>query len=424
MNAIDIINKKRLGNVLTYEELEYMIMGYVDNEIPDYQMSAFLMAICIKGMNLEEIIDMTDIMIHSGNVLDFSYLGNNVVDKHSTGGVGDKTTLVLTPIVAACGVTVAKMSGRGLGFTGGTIDKLESIKGFKTVLKNEEFMNQVKNINLAVVSGNHDLVPADKKIYALRDVSGTVESIPLIASSIMSKKIAAGTKKIVIDVKVGTGALMKDVDSAKQLALTMIEIGKRYGVKVVCILSKMSEPLGYSIGNGLEVIESIDALNGIYASDFKELTETLALEMISLGLEISKEEAQGKLDTILNQNLGYDKFRDMVEAQQGNINDIQVSDKILEIKSDKSGYIHYIDAYKLALVSSNMGSGRENLEDKINHGVGIWIVKKTGDFVNVGETLVKAYIGEKECDVKKILDSFDIKEELKQKESIIIDVIK
>lgn len=423
MNAIDIINLKRTKKVLTKENLEYMIMGYVNGEIPDYQMSSFLMAICINGMTMDEIFDMTDIMIKSGDILDFSYLGNNVVDKHSTGGVGDKTTLVLAPLVASLGVNVAKMSGRGLGFTGGTIDKLESIEGFRTVLTKEELMDQVEKIHVAVVSGNSNLVPADKKIYALRDVTGTVESIPLIASSIMSKKIAAGTKKIVIDVKVGVGALMKTESDARELARTMIEIGKKYDVKVICVLSKMDEPLGYAIGNGLEVKETIESLKGNYSSDFLELIKTLACYMTSLGLEISTKEAENMVDSAIKENKGYLVFENMVRSQSGDINNIKVSNKKLEIKSNKNGYIHNIDAYKLADLSLKLGAGRENLTDIINHGVGIWLNKKTGDFVNKDDVLATIYVGDKTIDLNEVLNSFDIKEEEKKKESIIIDVI-
>lgn len=423
MNAIDIINLKRTGKVLTKENIEYMIMGYVNGTIPDYQMSAFLMAICINGMNEEEILGMTDIMIKSGETLDFSYLGSNVVDKHSTGGVGDKTTLVLAPLVASTGVNVAKMSGRGLGFTGGTIDKLEAIENFRTNLTKEELMKQVEDIHVAVVSGNNNLVPADKKIYALRDVTGTVESIPLIAASIMSKKIAAGTKKIVIDVKVGNGALMKTKEDAIELANTMIAIGKQYGVKVVCVLSKMSEPLGYAIGNGLEVKETIDSLKGTYANDFLELISTLGSYMVSLGLEISLEDAKRIFKDAINENKGYCVFENMVNSQGGNINNIKISNKTIEVKSKTQGFIHSIDAYKLANLSLCLGAGRENLTDIIDHGVGIWLNKKTGDFVNVGDTLATIYIGNKTIDLNELLNSFEIKYELKEKESIILDVI-
>lgn len=423
MNIIEIINKKRLGEVLTNEEIAYMVNGYVDGSIKDYQMSSFLMSICINGMNLEEVSCLTDVMIKSGEQLDFSYLGDNVVDKHSTGGVGDKTTLVLSPIVAACGINVAKMSGRGLGFTGGTIDKLESIEGFRTSVSTSEFMEQVKNIHLAVVAGNSNLVIADKKMYALRDVTGTVESIPLIASSIMSKKIAAGTKKIVIDVKVGKGALMKNIDDARVLAKTMIEIGKRHGVEVRCVLTRMGEPLGYAIGNGIEVMESIDALNGKYSSDFYELIVTLASHMVSMGLNIDINSAREKVLNVIKNNLGYDYFLNMVKAQCGDISKIAVSPNKLFVKSNVSGYIHNIDAYKLANVSLELGSGRKELTDEIDHSVGVWLNKKTGDFVNVGDTLATIFYNKVNVPVDDVISSFKIDESVYEKESIILEVI-
>lgn len=395
MNVVDIINKKRRNEVLEKEEIEYMINGYVKEDIPDYQMSSFLMAICLNGMNEEEIFSMTDMMINSGEKLDFSSLGEKIVDKHSTGGVGDKTTLILAPLVASCGVTVAKMSGRGLGFTGGTIDKLESIQGFKTNLSNEEFMDQVRDIRLAVISGNHNLVPADKKIYALRDVTGTVESIPLIASSIMSKKIAAGTKKIVIDVKVGNGALMKNIHDARCLAETMIAIGKRYQVEVVCVLSKMDEPLGFAIGNGLEVKETLEALNGNFSPDLYELVKTLGSHMVSLGLSIPLSEANEIMEESMKEKKGYDYFKTMVERQHGDLTQLSLSNQTLEVKSHVEGFIHHIDAYHLANISLHLGAGRESLNDTIDHGVGIWLNKKTGDFVSVGDTLLTIYFGKK-----------------------------
>lgn len=423
MNVIEIINKKRLGNVLSSDEVAYMVNGYVDGSIKDYQMSSFLMSICINGMNIEEVSALTDVMIKSGERLDFSYLGDNVVDKHSTGGVGDKTTLVLSPIVAACGVNVAKMSGRGLGFTGGTIDKLESIKGFKTSLTNEEFTKQVKDIHLAVVSGGKDLVIADKKIYALRDVTGTVESIPLIASSIMSKKIAAGTKKIVIDVKVGKGALMKTIEDARVLANTMIEIGRNHGVLVRCVLTRMDEPLGFAIGNGLEVKEAIDSLNGKFSNDFYELILVLATHMVSMGLDIDISLAKEKVLNVIENNLGYDYFKRMVEYQGGDISNISISLNKLDIKSKSSGYIHNIDAYRLANVSLSLGSGRCELTDKIDHSVGIWLNKKTGDYVNQGDSLATIYYNKKDVLIDEVISSFDIKEEVKEKDSIVLEVI-
>lgn len=424
MNVVEIINKKRRKEILTDEEIAFMVKNYVDGMIPDYQMSSFLMTICMAGMKQSEIFSLTDCMIKSGEVLDFSCLGENVVDKHSTGGVGDKTTLVLAPIVASLGVDVAKMSGRGLGFTGGTIDKLESMNGFRTSLTKEEFIEQVKDIHLAICSGTSSLVPADKKIYALRDVTGTVESIPLIASSIMSKKIAAGTKKIVIDVKVGKGALMKNESDARKLARTMIAIGKNYGVKVVCVLTRMDAPLGYSIGNGIEVKETVNFLKGQYASDLYELVITLGSYMVSLGKNVSFEKAKEMVEKAIAEKKGYPYFLKMAERQQGDLRHVFISSRVIEIESEKSGYVHDIDAYKLANLSQALGSGRQDLNDKIDLGVGIWIHKKPGDFVKKGESLVSIYQGKKAINFKDVEACFTIKRGKVEKQSIIIDVIK
>lgn len=423
MNAVTIINKKRLGLSLTKEEISYMVDGYVKEEIPDYQMSAFLMSICLKNMNEEEIFYLTDAMLHSGNILDTSMFGIHTVDKHSTGGVGDKTTLVVAPLVASTGVDVIKMSGRGLGFTGGTIDKLESIHGFQTYLTEEEWMEQIKEIHVCIASGGKDLVLADKKMYALRDVTGTVESIPLIASSIMSKKIAAGSKKIVMDVKVGNGALMKTVKEAEELARTMIEIGKRYGVTVKCILSNMNFPLGYAIGNGLEVKESIEALQGKFAPDFYELVLSLASQMVALGLEISKEEAEEKVVKNLKNGQAYAVFLKLVEKQHGNIEKLDIADTTYDVLSEEEGYITSIDALELAQISSKLGSGRENLEDTIDYGVGLWLLKKPGDFVKKGEALLRVYYREKKVEREEILKSFRIEQEQKKESSVILKYI-
>ncbi|MDD4718924.1 MAG: thymidine phosphorylase, partial [Bacilli bacterium] len=276
MNIIDIINKKKNKQTLTFEELDYVIKGYLNDEIKDYQMSALLMAITINGMSEEETINLTNIMLNSGDTIDLSEVNNIVVDKHSTGGVGDKTTLVLAPLVAACGLTIAKMSGRGLGHTGGTIDKLESIKDFKVDISNEDFIKQVNEINVALVSQKDNLVPADKLIYALRDVTGTTSSIPLIASSIMSKKLASGASKFVLDVKVGEGALIDNLDDARKLAKLMVKIGKANNKETICVLTNMDEPLGCAIGNGVEVIESINFLKGNHVEDLYTLTTSLA----------------------------------------------------------------------------------------------------------------------------------------------------
>lgn len=423
MNVVTIINKKRQGLPLTKEEISYMVDGYVKEEIPDYQMSAFLMSICLKNMNEEEIFYLTDAMLHSGNLLDTSMFGIHTVDKHSTGGVGDKTTLVVAPLVASTGVDVIKMSGRGLGFTGGTIDKLESIHGFQTYLTEEEWMKQIEEIHVCIASGGKDLVLADKKMYALRDVTGTVESLPLIASSIMSKKIAAGSKKIVMDVKVGKGALMKTEKEAEELAKTMIQIGKRYSVIVKCVLSSMDSPLGYAIGNGLEVKESIDALQGKFAPDFYELVLSLASQMVALGLEISKEEAEEKVITNLKNGQAYEVFLKLVEKQHGNIEKVDIADTTYDVCSEEEGYITSIDALGLAQISSKLGSGRENLEDTIDYGVGLWLLKKPGDFVKKGEALLRVYYREKIVEKEEILKSFRIEKEQKKGTSILLKYI-
>lgn len=423
MNVVTIINKKRQGLPLTKEEISYMVDGYVKEEIPDYQMSAFLMSICLKNMNEEEIFYLTDAMLHSGNLLDTSMFGIHTVDKHSTGGVGDKTTLVVAPLVASTGVDVIKMSGRGLGFTGGTIDKLESIHGFQTYLTEEEWMKQIEEIHVCIASGGKDLVLADKKMYALRDVTGTVESLPLIASSIMSKKIASGSKKIVMDVKVGKGALMKTEKEAEELAKTMIQIGKRYGVTVKCVLSSMDSPLGYAIGNGLEVKESIDALQGKFAPDFYELVLSLASQMVALGLEISKEEAEEKVITNLKNGQAYEVFLKLVEKQHGNIEKVDIADTTYDVCSEEEGYITSIDALGLAQIASKLGSGRENLEDTIDYGVGLWLLKKPGDFVKKGEALLRVYYREKIVEKEEILKSFRIEKEQKKGTSILLKYI-
>ena len=408
MNIVDIINKKRLNKELTQEEITFFVDGYVQGTINDYQMSSLLMAICINGMSYEETSNLTEVMLHSGDTIDLSMLKGIKVDKHSTGGVGDKTTMILLPLVAACGVTAPKMSGRGLGFTGGTIDKLESIPGFKTNLTNEEFINQVEKIGCSVVSQTGNLVPADKKIYALRDVTGTVESIPLIASSIMSKKLASGADKIVIDLKVGNGALMKNLEDAKTLATTMVEIGKRHNKEVVCLLTDMNQPLGNAIGNALEVKESIDVLDGKGPKDIRNLVIVLATIMVSLGLNISTEEANKLVLEKLSSKEGLKKFKEMVAMQGGDIDAIKVSDKVVSIKSKKTGFVKSINTDMLGEIVRKLGGGRYNKEDNIDPSVGIVLSVKQSDYVLEDEEILKVYINEKDVKVEEILDCFEI----------------
>ncbi len=390
---LDIIDKKRLGKELSYKELDYFFNGYLNGDICDYQMSSFLMAICINGMTDEEVFALTKIFIDSGDSLEFSNIPGIKVDKHSTGGIGDKTTLVIAPIVASLGIPVIKMSGRGLGYTGGTIDKLESIKGYNVNLSEKEIVKQVKDIGIVITGQTHDLVPMDKVIYALRDVTSTVSSIPLIASSIMSKKIAGGADKILIDIKVGNGALLDTKEKAKELSKLMIKIGNIYDREVRCIISDMDTPLGYSIGNSLEVLEAIDVLKGKESSNnFYDLCIDLASEMVSMGLNISKEEANEKVLNSIKDGSAYNKFVELVEAQGGDINNIKVSDKKYIVKSNKDGVLKKINALEIGKLSLELGAGKKSIKDTIDYSVGVKLNKLVGDNVRRGDVLATLYV--------------------------------
>lgn len=422
MTIIDIITKKKNKEELTYEEIKYAVDGYINGNIKDYQMSSLLMAITIQGMTEKETFDLTEIMLNSGEKINLEKI-QPVVDKHSTGGVGDKTTLILAPLVAACGVNIAKMSGRGLGFTGGTIDKLESIPGFNTSIDINEFKEQIKKIHVAIVGQMGNLVPADKKIYALRDVTGTVESIPLIASSIMSKKLASGASTIVIDVKVGNGALMKTESDAKRLARLLVKIGKQHNKKVVCFITDMDEPLGYAIGNSLEVLESINTLIGKGPKDLTYLVLNLATYMVSLAKNISLEDANKEVIENLYNGNAYKKFQELVKKQNGNLNKIKISKRIISIKSKKEGYIKNINALELGEIARIIGAGRLNKEDKIDFEVGIVLNKKVGDKVKKDEELLKLYINEKTIEEEKILNCFTITREKQEPIKLIKTII-
>ena len=422
MNIIDIINKKRLKETLTDEEIKYVVNGYLNNEIKDYQMSSLLMAILLNDMQNEEIYSLTKYMADSGEHLDLSPLGSNVVDKHSTGGVGDKTTLIISPIVASCGVKVAKMSGKGLGHTGGTIDKLESIPGFIVNLTEEEFLRQVNNIGLAITSQTENIALADKKIYALRDVTGTVESIPLIASSIMSKKIALGAKKLVLDVKVGSGALIKKLKDAKRLAKLMKDIGEYYGIEVICVLTNMDIPLGNNIGNSLEVEEAIDILKNHKQGSLTDLCIELSSYMVSLGLNISYEEAKEKVLANLENGSAYEKFLELIKYQRGDIVKLPKSHNKYEIKSMTAGYLTNIDAYKLGVLSMHLGAGRQNKEDTIDYSAGIVVHKNINDYVNLGDAIMTLYTNK---DVNEIDNSiFKISDTKTSNTKLIYEIIK
>ena len=390
---LDIIDKKRLGKELSYKELDYFFNGYLNGDVCDYQMSSLLMAICINGMTDEEVFALTKIFIDSGDCLEFANIPGIKVDKHSTGGIGDKTTLIVAPIVASLGVTIIKMSGRGLGYTGGTIDKLESIKGYNVNLEEKEIVKQVKDIGVVITGQTADLVPMDKAIYALRDVTSTVSSIPLIASSIMSKKIAGGADKILIDIKVGNGALLSTKEDAKKLSDLMIKIGKIYDREVRCIISDMNIPLGYCVGNSLEVLEAIDVLKGKETSNnLVDLCIDLASEMVSMGLNISKEEAKEKVLNSIKDGSAYNKFVELVEAQGGDINSIKVSDKKHIIKAKKNGTLSEINALEIGKISLELGAGKKSIEDKINYEVGVRLEKLVGDTVKKGDALATLYV--------------------------------
>ncbi len=422
MNIIEIINKKRLKKELTDDEIKYVIDNFLNGEIKDYQMSALLMAILLNDMTNNEIYSLTKYMADSGDKLDLSPLGTNVVDKHSTGGVGDKTTLIISPIVASCGVKVAKMSGKGLGHTGGTIDKLESIPGFIVNLTEEEFLNQVNTINVAITSQTENIALADKKIYALRDVTGTVESIPLIASSIMSKKIALGAKKLVLDVKVGKGALIKNLKDAKRLSQLMIDIGKHNNIEVICILTNMDIPLGNNIGNSLEVEEAIDILKNNKEGNLRDLCIELSSYMVSLGLNITYEEAKQKVLDNLNNGSAYNKFIELITTQHGNIELLPKENNKYEIKSMTEGYLVDIDAYKLGVLSMSLGAGRKNKEDKLDYSAGIIVNKNINDYVNTGDIIMTLYTNN---DVTEIDNSiFKISNNKKNNNKLIYEIIK
>ena len=398
MLMVDIIRKKRDGGKLTKEEIDFFINGYVKGEIPDYQVSALMMAIFYKGMDDEETGQLTQAMLHSGDVLDLSAINGFKVDKHSTGGVGDKTSLVLTPMVASLGVPVAKMSGRGLGHTGGTIDKLESFKGFSTSITNEQFISNVNKIGISIMGQTKDLAPADKLLYALRDVTATVDNMSLIASSIMSKKLAAGADGIVLDVKSGSGAFMKTDEDAFELAKKMVAIGKHANVKTMAVVSDMDQPLGRAVGNAIEVKEAIDTLKGNGPEDLRELCLTLGSYMVSFaGKASSADEARSMLEKSIESGKALDKLAEFIKAQGGNPDDVYNPDNLpmaskqVEIKVEKNCYVSSIMSEEVGIASLLLGGGRRSKEDVIDLSVGIYLNKKVGEKVSAGETVATIY---------------------------------
>ena len=435
MRFVDIISKKRYGGALTEEEITFFIKEYVKGSIPDYQVSALLMAIVFNGMNLEEISVLTREMMHSSDVIDLSAIKGIKVDKHSTGGVGDKTSLVLGPLVASFGVPVAKMSGRGLGHTGGTLDKLESIPGLTIELSGERFINQVNTVGCAIIGQTGNLVPADKKLYALRDVTATVESIPLIASSIMSKKLASGSDTILLDVKYGSGAFMKTLEQGRELARLMVNIGNSLGRDTRAILTNMDQPLGLAIGNNLEVKEAVATLHGHGPHDFSELCKRAAAIMLEQAKVVKNQnDALILIEEKIKSGEAFAKFREMVKAQGGDLTYIDdltkfpVTKNIIPVLSTKEGYVEHIDSLAVGVGGMKLGAGRATVDDVLDMSAGIILNKKVGDFVKKGETLATLYSNKESKTnnevLKEVHDAYLISKEKIGTPPIISDYIK
>ena len=397
MRAVELIQKKRDGVALSQQELSFLIQGYTAGDIPDYQMAAFAMAVFFRGMNREETAWLTEAMMHSGDVLDLSRFGNRTVDKHSTGGVGDKTTMIVGPIVASLGGKVAKMTGRGLGHTGGTADKLESIPGFRLALSAEQFLQQVEDIGLAVIAQSGNLTPADKKLYALRDVTATVDSLPLIVSSIMSKKLAAGSHSIVLDVKIGSGAFMKTQQAGRELAESMVQIGKACGRKMAAVMTNMDVPLGACIGNALEVMEAVQVLQGTGPEDLTAVSLELAANMLHLSLDWDLEKSREEARQAIRSGAAFSKLQQWAAAQGADAAALEDFSRLpqpeacCEVLSPCSGYLSHMDAEGIGTASMLLGAGRAKKEDTIDPSAGIRLLQKTGDFVEKGQPLCRLY---------------------------------
>ncbi len=433
MNIIEIIDKKRLGKELSNEEIQYFIERYTKDEIPDYQAAALIMAICLNGMNEEEILNLTMAMANSGEKLDLSDISDNVVDKHSTGGVGDKVTLIISPIVASLGVPIAKMSGRGLGITGGTVDKLQSIPAYRTDLSIEEFKANVKEIGISLISQTLDLAPADKKIYALRDSIAAVDSIPLIASSIMSKKIAAGTNKIVLDVTYGAGAFMKDKLQAKRLAKAMKDIWRGKDKQICCVISKMEQPLGHAVGNSLEVVEAVKALHGEMAEDLQEIVLTMCVQMLKLaGRTEKQEQLENEIWEVIHNGKAFDKFVELAQRQGADaaylydLNKLEKAPFIIPVVSDQNGWVKELNAEKVGKISIELGAGRKNKQDEIDRRVGMILCKKIGDKVENGECLAYLHANSSENieeQVQNLKNAYTICSTPVKKEQVIDEIV-
>ncbi len=429
MRMIDIIEKKRDGHALSKEEIFFLINEYVAQQIPDYQMSSFLMAVYFQGMTDEESSLLTEAILHSGETIDLSSIDGIKVDKHSTGGVGDKTTIVLGPLVASAGAKVAKLSGRGLGHTGGTLDKLESIPGLSINLSINDFIDQVNDIGIAVAGQTANLTPADKLLYALRDVTGTVQSIPLIASSIMSKKLASGSDVIVLDVKIGAGAFMKTLEDAEELSRVMVNIGQSFGKKVVAFITDMSQPLGFTVGNKLEIKEAIETLEGHGPEDLTTLVTEIGAYMIhSANIKPTLEESKAYMQEMIASKKAYQKQMEFIRAQGGTLDDLDdfISVKeIIEITAEEEGYVESINALEIGLAAMKLGAGRKTKEDEIDYDVGIVLNKKVGDKVAKDEVLAYVYNNLKSIDdiLTQIYDAFILSKKPVEKQPLIYKII-
>lgn len=435
MRMIDLIEKKKKNIELSQEEIDYMIHGYVNKEIPDYQISAFLMAVYFNHMTNHEIYYLTNAMLHSGEVIDLSRVAGIKVDKHSTGGVGDKTSLVVGPLASAFGVKIAKMSGRGLGHTGGTLDKLESIPGFKIEITSDAFLNQVNQIGIAIIGQSQEVVPADKLLYALRDVTATVDSIPLIASSIMSKKLASGADYIVLDVKVGSGAFMKNVDEATLLAKTMVELGRIAKKPTIATLTDMEQPLGCAVGNAIEVIEAIETLKGQGPKDFTELCIKLTAEILQVAkIEEDETKAEQMVSDAIHDGRGLRKLAEMVQWQGGdrevitNYNLLPMASEIIDLtfEGEETSYVSHIDALKIGEAAMLLGAGRATKEDSIDPAVGIYLHKKVGDSLLPNDILATIYTNGKGTEeaIQLLLDAYEMSDKQVEHQNIIIKTIK
>lgn len=433
MRMYDIIEKKRNGEKLSSEEIEFFISGYVSGEIPDYQISALLMAIYFSGMDDEETAVLTKAMMLSGDTVDLSEFGEFTVDKHSTGGVGDKTSLVVAPVMASLGCKMAKMSGRGLGHTGGTVDKLESIPGFKTSITPEEFFEQVRKTGVAVIGSTANLAPADKKLYALRDVTATVGSIPLIASSIMSKKLAAGAHNIVLDVKIGSGAFMKTEEQGRKLAEKMVNIGKSFNRNIAAVITNMDRPLGCAIGNSLEVLEAVSVLKGNEVPDFDGVCVALASTLLSLCYDISHEESEKRVLESIKSGAALAKFREWITAQGGsdefvdNPEALGTAKYITEYKAQGSGYISFMNTEMIGKAAAALGAGREKTTDSVDHTAGIVLRKKTGDAVRSGDVIAVLYTNKEASEIEAarlLSEAITYSAEKPAEESLVYGIIK